>query len=175
MKVFPARIVKDYQTGQETWQKAAVRLIGGAGFYERRRLKMSWPAWCALPKNAHLPKPTKVAAAAPSAAQTLAPSVEAFFAQQAAEEKRQKMGDSLYPIISAFLAENEKDMKAGGVWHPKMTAGKLTGMLLEGFSYNDLYPMLTDMDALADNLVECCDLITLQAELNAANGQAVIA
>lgn len=166
MKVFPARIVKDYQTGQETWQKATVRLIGGAGFYERRRLKMSWPAWCALPKNAHLQKPVKLAPVTP---QTLAPSLEPVKSQelmaQTEAEKRQKIGDALYPIISAFLAENEKDMKAGGVWKPNMTAGKITGMLLEGFSYNDLYPMLTDMDKLSDNLAECCDILKAHDEL----------
>jgi hypothetical protein len=49
-RLFPARM--DEKTGQE--QPACVRLVGSPGFYERRRLKMSWPQWCALPKNAHL-------------------------------------------------------------------------------------------------------------------------
>ena len=29
-------------------QPACVRLIGGAGFYERMRLRMPWQAWCAM-------------------------------------------------------------------------------------------------------------------------------
>jgi len=234
MKIFHARVVKD-QAGKEMWQKATVRLVGGASFYERRRLKMSWPQWCALPKNAHLPKPAKVsapAALAPAALApaALAPSVAPFFTQPPqkplvtvisapaqplqvnfcslgpveqwramfqkgyaldtpeiiaaraaflasfsadvralnekaiAEMKHQQMGNALYAIIAPFLAENESAMKEGGVWHEKMTAGKITGMLLEGFSFEELCPMLSDLDELKDKLAECCDLIKRHAE-----------
>jgi len=34
------------EAGETTTQKACVRLTGKAGFYERRRLRLSWPAWC---------------------------------------------------------------------------------------------------------------------------------
>lgn len=225
MKIFHARVVRD--NGKETWQKATVRLIGGAAFYERRRLKMSWPQWCALPKNAHLPKPGKPQLApplapsvarifqelAPAAAQTtLTPSVARLFQMAAAEAvpfsslspveqwramfqtgyaiqtpeiiaaranfmtsfneqaralnekaiaemKRQQIGNALYAIIAPFLAETMEGMKEGGVWHDKITAGKLTGMLLEGFSYEELIAMLSDMDDLKDRLADCCVLI----------------
>jgi hypothetical protein len=40
-RLFPARTVD----GKE--QAACVRLIGSPGFYERRRLRLSWPEWCA--------------------------------------------------------------------------------------------------------------------------------
>lgn len=40
-RLFPARTVD----GKE--QPACVRLIGSPGFYERRRLRLSWPDWCA--------------------------------------------------------------------------------------------------------------------------------
>jgi hypothetical protein len=40
-RIFPARITED---GRE--QPACVRLTGGAGFYERRRLRLSWGEWC---------------------------------------------------------------------------------------------------------------------------------
>jgi hypothetical protein len=222
MKIFHARVVRE--NGKETWQKATVRLIGGAAFYERRRLKMSWPQWCALPKNAHLPKPGKAQLA--PAAEPLAPATEpltpaqptltpsvarlfqmaaaetvpfsslspveqwramfqtgyaiqtpeivaaranfmASFSEQAralnekaiAEMKRQQIGNALYAIIAPFLAETMEAMKEGGVWHDKITAGKLTGMLLEGFSYEELTVMLSDMDDLKDRLAECCVLI----------------
>ena len=215
MKIFPSRSVKDQQTGRETWQKATVRLIGGAAFYERRRLKMSWPEWCALPKNSHLPKPHKVSApSAPSAPSVqLAPSVFtqsqqpfsklspeeqfkamfrdgyaiqtpeiiaarnafiasfSFNAQQIAinnkaidDMKHQQMGEALYTIIAPFLAEHEKAMKDAGVWHPKITVGKLTGMLLEGFSYEELSPMLSDMPTLTSNIADCCVLIKAHAD-----------
>lgn len=42
---FPARTVVDKQ-GKQIYQPAQVRLIGSS-FYERRRLGMSWPEWCA--------------------------------------------------------------------------------------------------------------------------------
>ena len=34
------------EAGEKTVQPACVRLTGKAGFYERRRLRLSWPAWC---------------------------------------------------------------------------------------------------------------------------------
>jgi hypothetical protein len=43
-RLFPARTVE----GTGSTQPACVRLVGNAGFYERRRLKMPWQAWCEL-------------------------------------------------------------------------------------------------------------------------------
>ena len=47
-RLFPQRQVKD--TGPDSEgvyeQPACVRLTGGAGFYERRRLRLSWSQWC---------------------------------------------------------------------------------------------------------------------------------
>jgi hypothetical protein len=40
-RIFPARITED---GRE--QPACVRLTGRAGYYERRRLRLSWSQWC---------------------------------------------------------------------------------------------------------------------------------
>ena len=42
---FPERTVKN-EDGTERTLPACVRLTGGAGYYERRRLRLSWPAWC---------------------------------------------------------------------------------------------------------------------------------
>lgn len=44
-RLFPARMVM--KDGKEVKQEAAVRLIGSPSFYERRRLRLSWPEWCA--------------------------------------------------------------------------------------------------------------------------------
>ena len=43
-RLFPPR-TKD---ASGSTQPACVRLVGNAGFYERRRLKMPWQAWCEL-------------------------------------------------------------------------------------------------------------------------------
>ena len=45
-RLFPGRTIED-KDGNQVEQAAAVRLIGSPSFYERRRLKMSWPQWCA--------------------------------------------------------------------------------------------------------------------------------
>ena len=43
-RLFPARPID----GPTSMQPACVRLVGNAEFYERRRLKMPWQAWCEL-------------------------------------------------------------------------------------------------------------------------------
>lgn len=204
MKIFPARIIKDSYTGKETWQKGIVRLIGGADFYERRRLKMSWPEWCNLPKNSHLQKPVVKSAqqsvatigteTAPLSFSQLGPmekwqamfqkgyAIEtpeitaariAFIASLQTNEKNiqeinyQQMGNALYAIIEPFIKENKEAMKEGGVWHDNITVGKITGMLLEGISYEELYPMLTDMEELKETIADCCVSIKDAAEADA--------
>jgi len=54
-RLFPAFIRKN-NDGTSVWMPAAVRLIGGASFYERRRLNLSWPDWCF---RQGLPGPTR--------------------------------------------------------------------------------------------------------------------
>ena len=43
--------------GETVVQKACVRLTGRAGFYERRRLRLSWPAWCERQSIPYTPNP----------------------------------------------------------------------------------------------------------------------
>jgi len=61
-QIFPARKFTDPKTGGERDQSACVRLIGNAGFYRRRQLKMTWPAWCAKQGISYTANP-RVAAA----------------------------------------------------------------------------------------------------------------
>ncbi len=59
-KLFPAR-TRVNQDGNQEWEPAVVRLVGyrrgQAGFYERRRLRLSWADWC---KREGLPMPVRV-------------------------------------------------------------------------------------------------------------------
>lgn len=245
MKIFPARTVKD-QAGKEMWQKVTVRLIGGAGFYERRRLKMSWPQWCALPKNSHLQPPVKPVAVPAeelpnegASSQTLAPSVmrllfpavgpsfvtasgltvqrlvpaagpqpvhvkfselnatdkwramfqrgyavdtpeilaarEGFMSSlgpidKAAIEtlKREQMGNALYPVIQVMIAEEKEGLKEGGLWHDKITAAKVTGMLLDGLDQEQLKRLLVDKDELKSMLMDACVVLLQAAEVSDA-------
>ena len=54
-QIFPARKFTDPRTGSERDQAACVRLIGNAGFYQRRQKKMTWPAWCAKQGITYVP------------------------------------------------------------------------------------------------------------------------
>ena len=58
-KLFPAR-TRVNNDGNQEWEPAVVRLIGyrrgQAGFYERRRLRLSWASWC---KREGLPMPVR--------------------------------------------------------------------------------------------------------------------
>jgi hypothetical protein len=45
LKFFPGRTVTGTD-GKQFWEQPCVRLIGSPRFYERRRLHLSWPAWC---------------------------------------------------------------------------------------------------------------------------------
>jgi hypothetical protein len=56
-RLFPARMV--LKDGKEVKQEAAVRLIGSPSFYERRRLRLSWPEWCAKRGIQQLAAPPK--------------------------------------------------------------------------------------------------------------------
>ena len=48
------------EAGETTVQKACVRLTGKAGFYERRRLRLSWPAWCERQGLSYTANPAEV-------------------------------------------------------------------------------------------------------------------
>jgi len=53
------------EAGETVVKKACVRLTGRAGFYERRRLRLSWPAWCERQKIPYTPNPPDSAPSAP--------------------------------------------------------------------------------------------------------------
>jgi hypothetical protein len=78
LRFFPARASR--VGGSEVWERACVRLIGTreqpVRFYERRRLRLSWPEWCAqeglaepraeAPALRELPKPKPAAPTLPT-------------------------------------------------------------------------------------------------------------
>lgn len=176
MRLFPARTMTDPATGKETWQKATVRLFGSpehpCGFYERRRLKMSWPQWCAMPKNAHLKGPAitfasvafsseapnifltssgsssaerlAAIAALPLSAKAIALNNEAIAGllaiqkEDAAAAQREAFGVKLMSVLTPFLNEQKAALTEAKLWCPTITAGKITGMLLEGLDADEL-------------------------------------
>jgi hypothetical protein len=258
-RLFPARM--DEKTGQE--QPACVRLVGSPGFYERRRLKMSWPQWCALPKNAHLrseprreqeapaaaaqkkpvlaqvqkkaapvavmpplPPPPRVAplphaqqqqqpppwaqaqAKPPLAvlilqarihlesssalaahyegilakgtdptcflgrcAQQQAP-MHRTFATRAAAHLRDLFGNQLFTRAGAFLDEVRDDMVAAEQWSNEITAGRITGMLLEGLDYDELTQLLEDQHAFTEKMAEASAILKQSGDAKLAAASA---
>jgi len=66
-QIFPARKFTDPKTGLQRDQLTCVRLIGNAGFYRRRQLKMTWPAWCAKQGLNYVPNARVTAPTVPGA------------------------------------------------------------------------------------------------------------
>jgi hypothetical protein len=170
LQIFPARTTTNPETGEQTWQKATVRLIGGAKFYERRRLKMSWPQWRALPKNSHLIRVTPKKVSPPPPIPSIPSIVDIMMAYNThvqeqtrlihektyKEYEKQQMGNAIYRIVEPFLAEQQQAMKDGGIWKSTMTAGKITGMLLDGLEKEELLQLIADNAAFQERMSECC-------------------
>jgi hypothetical protein len=256
-RLFPARM--DEKTGQE--QAACVRLVGSPGFYERRRLKMSWPQWCALPKNSHLRSEPRrgqeePAAAAPPAAQkkpvlgqvqkraqlppppraaplaqqqqqqppwsqaqakpplglliiqarihlesssALAAHYESIvskgtdptsflgrcaqqqapmhraMATRAAAHLRDLFGNELFTRAGAFLDEVRADMVAAEQWSNEITAGRITGMLLEGLDYDELTQLLENQQAFTEKMAEASAILKQSGDAKLASASAASA
>ena len=226
-KLFPARLVE--MDGKQVWQNACVRLIGSPDFYERRRLGLSWPEWCArkgLPAPMHREAAARLAGQrkeriqlaapvpAPVQLPAMLPEQMAFFQQmaianyQAMLAQRQQalvlqqqaaqqqylaqqqaaaaaagvpvwyypflngnraqqsnvIGERLYVIIKDILGDQQPTLEAAGLWHPKINAGRITGMLLEGLEIPELLALVETQEGMADKMAECAVIIKEAAE-----------
>jgi hypothetical protein len=205
-RLFPARTVKN-ATGEDVWQAATVRLIGSPSFYERRRLKMSWPEWCAK-KNiavpARAPKaevakaevkamvaahPVPLSAIFTPQAQAMAQAMvqaqmqamaqaqamlfaqaqaqaqarDQRWAQESAQAKeREFFGCALMDKLTPYLERLKADFMAGEpeeAWPANMTAGKITGMLLEGLDKSQLEELLVNDEKLEELAGQALDVL----------------
>ena len=186
---FPARTVT--ADGKQIYQKAAVRLVGSS-FYERRRLGMSWPEWCA--KKGFKASPQPVAVAVPSgqvisngqislgpqpsaevmqlaylfhAMQQQALAQQALAQQKEAEAvlQKQHLGNLIFAKVEPKLADMKKsadysdETEAVTPWPSNMTAGKLTGMFLEGMEVGELQELLKDDAAFEERFNEAIGIL----------------
>jgi len=184
-KLFPAFIRKN-DDGTQVWMKAAVRLIGGASFYERRRLRLSWPDWCF---RQGMPAPVRRAAAserretlnlASSATEPAATGAAAEPAAPAAPAEpaapTQVPGDDvrtrLYNTISMALAYGKSMMPAAGMSHPGITAAKLTGMILHSYTIEECEELIAKPEDLAEMMMKACaSIIAAHAAMAVAEEQ----
>ena len=102
-RLFPARTTQD-KDGKDVAQAACVRLIGSPGFYERRRLRLSWPEWCAKKGIQHGSGPGGQASAAASQASAAAPQAKPGVSAAATAA-------SAWPVLSA-TAQRQRSFAA---------------------------------------------------------------
>lgn len=195
---FPARTVT--ADGKQIYQKAAVRLVGSS-FYERRRLGMSWPEWCAKKGFKSAPQPVPQPVPVPSgqvisngqislgphpsaevmqlaylfqAMQNAAQVTQAHAMQQAyaVQQKEaeailqtQNLGNLIFAKVEPKLADMKKsadysdETEAVTPWPSNMTAGKLTGMFLEGMEVGELQELLKDDAAFEERFNEAIGIL----------------
>ena len=173
--------------GVQRWENETVRLIAGtsnAPFYERRRLRLSWPQWCEqqgmaapvplskMPKPQPWKTPPPKKAKQPAAPVKAAPVFEqahpysqemmtwvANMQQQyMRDQRRNAVGDKLFYIIKDQLEKTVADRKEASLDHPKITPGLITGMLLEN-DLDEAEKLITDAEGLGERMIEACEAI----------------
>lgn len=198
---FPGRTVTG-DDGKQFWEPACVRLIGSPRFYERRRLHLSWPAWCArvglaapVPLCDRAPVasvPAPVASVPAPVAVAPPPAVTQAFIQQQAQIQAQRqwyqqvaawqaffyqqqqaaiarlpawrqpglsvmmaknaIGEQIYLLVKARMDESAAHRATLGLAHPSITPGKITGMILDAHTIDELERLLTDEAEFSRNL-----------------------
>ena len=136
-RLFPARtVLKD---GKEVKQEAAVRLIGSPSFYERRRLRLSWPEWCAK-KGIAQPAAAPKAAPAFADASGVWPSMSSAQAQaqaqpqQAQAQAQPQQAQTQVKTFASVAAQAQKPLPL----FPCMSQGKTppTETQLQAMTYS---------------------------------------
>ena len=125
--LFPGRISDS--SGSQIWESPVVRLIGRAKFYERRRLKLSWPQWCAL-KNMSAPITMK-------------------------EVWRKRY----HSRIEELLTYNKDLLITENSWHPAITAENVTSKIFETIEPKNLEASWNNDSAFGTIVAKACDEI----------------
>ena len=110
-----------------------VRLFGTpskkASFYERRRLRLSWPQWCA---RVGLPVPTP----------------------RPNRRTKEAIGEQLYTVVKGLLQENIDTMLEHDLLTPKTTPGKVVGMFLDAYTPDELEELVVNSSKLNNEIVD---------------------
>ena len=68
------------------------------------------------------------------------------------------IGERLYPLIKVALDEGLEDLKKHDMWCPRITAGYITGMIVE-LPYEESIGLLSDPKALGGKMADACEVI----------------
>ena len=181
LKYFPGRsaIASD---GKQFWESPCLRLIGSPNFYERRRLHLSWPAWCkrqgiALPvplcerlyqrnekKEPTLEEIVKREEAFQLARWQSHQKTQASFlpfwyrhgitesTESTESQAKNALGEQIYMIVKESLHQTIDNRAILNLAHPSVNACKITGMILEAHNVNELEQLLTNDAELSRNI-----------------------
>jgi hypothetical protein len=147
-------------------QPAVVRLLG-ASFYERRRLGLSWPEWCA---RKGLPAPVPLSALAkqtPAAAEAKAPAsrivavptikagpIDASYVQGLL---RQRLTEALINAISWVTRYKKAEIHSAGLFSPVLLAQVLVDMKFQ--QMDQLMSNSPPMDKILPHIVEAGEFL----------------
>jgi hypothetical protein len=178
-RLFPARSMEE---------EDVVRIYGTpekkAYFYERRRLGLSWPAWCkqmgwTLPIAPYQSKNSSVVPMTPNhnrkqiiniVEQTCitqetptrpsTPTLKEVFTYEEDKEENpftQSLGDKLYELIDNLLDELAiEEMKKANIYSSSVTPGKIVGMLLESCPINYCHSLLQNENEFHQAVLDAC-------------------
>jgi hypothetical protein len=162
-RLFPARTMDE---------EPVVRIYGipekKAYFYERRRLGLSWPAWCkemgwTMPANP-VKQSNNLIQKAPNHNRKKILEIENVFHVDDEENNtltqnviQQKVGDYLFLAIHNLLDEVAiEEMKKANIYSPSLTPGKIVGMLLESCPVNYCHSLLQNENELHQAVLDAC-------------------
>ena len=152
-------------------QPAVVRLLG-ASFYERRRLGLSWPEWCA---RKGLPAPVPLSALAkqtPAAAEAKMPlpaprivavqatptikagPIDASYVQGLL---RQRLTEALVNAISWVMRYKQAEIRSAGLFSPMLLAQVLVDMKFQ--QMDQLMSNSPPMDKILPHIVEAGEFL----------------
>jgi hypothetical protein len=77
---------------------------------------------------------------------------------------RNVLGNALYAIISPFLEEVKPSLIEAGQWCDAITAGKLTGMILESNDFKGICHLLENHSEMKEVLADGCHILKTVAD-----------
>jgi len=142
-------------------QPAVVRLLG-ASFYERRRLGLSWPEWCArkgLPAPVPLSALAKQAPAPRIVAVQATPTIKAgpIDASYVQGLLRQRLTEALINAISWVMRYKKAEIHSAGLFSPMLLAQVLVDMKFQ--QMDQLMSNSPPMDKILPHVVEAGEFL----------------
>lgn len=73
--------------------------------------------------------------------------------------RKNLLGEHLYPKIHTALKEGTEALKEANMWTPAINAGKITGMILDGYDDEECLEILATPGRLGGLMADACEVI----------------